>query len=263
MESVFNAIVLLHIVVGSIGLTSFWVPVLVAKRRGLHTKAGKVFAYSMLTTAASAAIVAVMTLIDPLATHPETSARYAVNLRAVNGLMLLYLAAITFAAAFTGLRAAQLKRRWGGHGGRVELTVQGAAFLLAIATLIVGWQVGSVLMMAISFIGLLGAPGNLRRILSRPNQGQDWKYQHMGAMLGAGIAAHTAFLVFGAGRFVNSSLGNSIWVWLAPTLIGLPAIWIWERTLRRQEKRRQAAHAAGTSGKPSTPVRQTPSEVSS
>lgn len=235
MEIGFNAIVFFHIVVGSIGLISFWVPVVARKRRGLHTQAGKVFAYAMLATAVSAALAAVLTLLDPLATHPETSARYAVSLRAVNGLMLLYLAAITFAAAFTGLRAARLKRRWGGHGDGAEVAVHLIAFLLALAVLVVGWQLGSWLMMGLSMIGLSGAPGTLRRLRRIPNQGQEWKYQHMGAMLGAGIAAHTAFLVFGAGRFVDSSLGNSVWVWLAPTLIGVPAISIWTRVLRRRD----------------------------
>lgn len=201
----------------------------------------------MLATAASAALAALLTLIDPLTTHPEVSSRYAVSLRAVNGLNLLYLAAITFAAAFTGLRAAGLKRGWGAHGDRTELAVQVAAFLLAGATLFVGWKVDSVLMMAISFIGLLGTPGNIRRILFKPNQGLEWKYQHMGAMLGAGIAAHTAFFVFGAGRFVESSLGGSVWVWLAPTLVGMPATMIWERILRRQEQQRAGRRPSRTS----------------
>ncbi|MEM1412727.1 MAG: hypothetical protein AAGH19_10255 [Pseudomonadota bacterium] len=247
METLFNTLVLFHIAVGSIGLTSFWVPVVARKRRGLHTQAGKVFAYAMLATALSAALAALLTLLAPLATHPEISSRYANNLRAVNGLMLLYLAAITFAAAFTGLKAARLKRRWGAHRERLETAIHGSAFVLAIAVLLVGWQRGSWLMMGLSLIGLLGTPGTLRRILNRPNQGMEWKYQHMGAMLAAGIAAHTAFLVFGAGRFVDSSLGNSIWVWLAPTLIGVPAIALWTRIHRRRDAgindhlRRQAA----------------------
>ncbi|MEM7704998.1 MAG: hypothetical protein AAF358_05565 [Pseudomonadota bacterium] len=235
MELLFKAVVLVHIVVGSIGLASFWLPVFARKRRGLHTQAGKVFAYAMMVTAASAAVAALLTLIDPLATHPETSSRYAVNLRAVNGLMLLYLSAITFAAAFAGLRAVRMKRAWGGHRSQVELLIHGSSFVLAGAVLVTGWYLDSVLMMSLSAIGLLGAPGTMRRILSVPNRGLEWKYQHMSSMLGAGIAAHTAFLVFGSSRFIHSSLGSSVWVWLAPTLIGVPATMIWTRILRRKE----------------------------
>lgn len=235
MEMTFKAIVWIHIVVGSIGLTSFWIPVFARKRKGLHTQAGKLFAYAMMATATTAASAAVMTLAFPLITHPETSARYETSLRAVNGLMLLYLAAITFNAAFGGLRAVRLKRAFGGHRERAELISNIVSLALAVAVLIVGYRLESILMMALSFIGLVGIPGNIKLILWKPQSPMEWKYQHMGSMLGAGIAAHTAFLVFGAGRFVDSSLGNSVWVWLAPTLIGVPATAIWTRYYRRRD----------------------------
>jgi hypothetical protein len=243
METLFNSIVLLHIVVGSVGLASFWVPVFARKQKGLHTQAGKIFAYAMMVTAISAAAAAILTLIDPLATHPETSSRYAASLRAINGLMLLYLAAITFNAAFAGLRAVRMKRCYGGHRALDELFSNGVSFVLAIAVLLVGWQTGSVLMMALSAIGIMGTPGNVRLIMWTAKSPWEWKYQHMGSMLGAGIAAHTAFLVFGAGRFVDSSLSNSVLVWLAPTLIGIPATLIWTRYYRRQEQPLRASGA--------------------
>ncbi len=239
MEAIFNAIVLFHIVAGSIGLASFWLPVFARKRKGLHTKAGKIFAYAMLVTAISAAIAAVLTLIAPLITHPEISSRHVVSLRAVNGLMLLYLSAITFGAAFTGLRAVRMKRSWGSHRDIGELCVHGVSFLLALSVLVIGWHLDSALMMGMSVIGLIGAPINFHRIAAVPNQGQEWKYQHMSSMLAAGIAAHTAFLIFGSSRFIDSSLGGSVWVWLAPTLIGVPAMMIWTRTLRRKQDSRR------------------------
>jgi len=236
METIFNAIVLFHVVVGSVGLASFWLPVFARKRRGLHTKAGKVFAYAMLATGASAALAAVLTLIDPLATHPETSARWEVSLRAVNGLMLLYLAVITFLAAFSGLRAVRLKGAYGGHRDTAELLLAVFGFVLAVAVLVVGWRLGSVIMMGLSLIGLLGIPGDIRFMLSKPASPREWKVRHLSSMLGAGIAAHTAFLVFGAGRFVDASLSNAPLVWLAPTLVGLPAIALWKRYTRRQDR---------------------------
>ncbi len=235
MHTIFNALILFHIVVGSIGLASFWVPVFARKRKGLHTQAGKIFAYAMLATATSAAFAATLTLVDPLATHPETSSRYEVSLRAFNGLMLLYLSVITFSAAFSGLRAVRLKSRYGGHRERLEAGVNVLGFLLAAGVMVVGLQRGSALMIGLSLIGLLGTPGNLRLILASGVSAREWKYQHMSSMLGAGIAAHTAFLVFGAGRFVDSSLSNSPLVWLAPTVIGVPATMIWVRLQRRRD----------------------------
>ena len=136
MENLFEIFLLMHIVAGSIGLTSFWIPIFARKGRGLHSKAGKVFAYAMMATATSAAIVALLTIIDPLATHPTTSSRYAINLRAINGLMLLYLAVLTYGAAFTGLRAVRMKLSRGAHRDALELGIQGAVFLLAAAVLL-------------------------------------------------------------------------------------------------------------------------------
>lgn len=241
MELLFKTIILFHIAVGSIGLASFWVPVFARKRKGLHTQAGKIFAYSMMATGATAACAALLTLALPLVTHPETPARYEASLRAVNGLMLLYLAVITFSSAFGGLRAVRLKGDFGGHRERADLAINVLGFVLSLAVLIVGWRMNYAVMIGLSLIGIIGIPGNIRLLLWKPKSPLEWKYQHMGSMLGAGIAAHTAFLVFGMGRFVDSSLGNSVWVWLAPTIIGVPATMIWTRYYRQQEKRRMSA----------------------
>jgi hypothetical protein len=241
VETIFNAIVFVHVIVGSVGLASFWLPVFAPKRRGLHTRAGRVFAYAMMATGFSAALASTLTLLAPLATHPETSSRYEESLRAVNGLMLLYLAVITFLSAFGGLRAVRLKSAYGGHRERLDLSLNILGFILAAAVMIVGWRMGSVLMMGLSLIGLLGIPGNIRLLFLAPTSPREWKYHHLSSMLGAGIAAHTAFLVFGAGRFVDSSLTGHPLVWLAPTLVGVPAIRFWKRYYRRQEGRRDDA----------------------
>lgn len=247
MESLFSAVVLIHVIVGSIGLASFWVPVFARKRKGLHTQAGKIFAYGMMATGATAAFAAMLTIADPLATHPDTSSQYEVRLRAVNGLMLLYLAAITFGSAFGGLRAVRLKGKYGGHRERADLAINVVGFALAAGVFVVGWKIGSTLMVGLSFIGLVGIPGNIRLLLWKPESPREWKYQHMSSMLGAGIAAHTAFLVFGAGRFVDSALSSNVLVWLAPTIIGVPTTFIWVRYYRRQEKRPVKSRAAPTS----------------
>lgn len=251
MHSIFNALILIHIVVGSVGLASFWVPVFARKRRGLHTQAGRVFAYAMMATATSAAVAATLTLIDPLGTHPETSSRYEDSLRAFNGLMLLYLSVITFSAAFSGLRAVRLKARYGGHRERVEIAVNLLGFVLAAGVMVIGLQRGSALMIGLSLIGLLGTPGNLKMILSPAVSPREWKYQHMSSMLGAGIAAHTAFFVFGAGRFVDSALSSSPLVWLAPTILGVPATMIWVRWQRRRDG---GVRTASPGAKPSLEV---------
>jgi hypothetical protein len=89
---------------------------------------------------------------------------------------------------------------------------------------------------ALSPIGVLVGAGQLqfaRRPYPTP---MAWWYEHMGAMIGGGIAFHTAFLVLGAGRIVGLQLQGpgAALLWVLPTLIGLPVSAIWVRRYRRQ-----------------------------
>ena len=63
-----------------------------------------------------------------------------------------------------------------------------------------------------------------------------WWYEHMGSMIGGGIAFHTAFLVLGAGRLFGLQLtgASAAILWILPTIIGLPATAIWVRYYRRK-----------------------------
>ena len=65
----------------------------------------------------------------------------------------------------------------------------------------------------------------------------EWWYEHMGAMLGAGIAFHTAFLVFGAQSLIDYAgvLGGLSWIlWVLPAAIGVPPPVLWARPHRRK-----------------------------
>ena len=59
-----------------------------------------------------------------------------------------------------------------------------------------------------------------------------WWFEHMRSMLGACIAATTAFLVVNANRLGFETF--SLVVWLAPTIIGIPTIAIWTRYYRHK-----------------------------
>ena len=63
-----------------------------------------------------------------------------------------------------------------------------------------------------------------------------WMYEHIGAMLGSGIAFHTAFAVFGSAQLIDINLAGWLQVvpWIAPTIIGIPAILLWTRHYQRK-----------------------------
>ena len=93
-----------------------------------------------------------------------------------------------------------------------------------------------ILLYAMSPIGFLTGNGMLRYMRLADPSPRAWWYEHMGAMLGAGIAFHTAFAVFGVTRLFD--VGFSGWLsvipWVAPALIGVPATAIWTRHYRRK-----------------------------
>ena len=59
----------------------------------------------------------------------------------------------------------------------------------------------------------------------------------MECMLVAGIAFHTAFLVFGARSLLGGSLIEGSWSflpWVLPTAVGLPAVHFWTRFYKKK-----------------------------
>ena len=53
-----------------------------------------------------------------------------------------------------------------------------------------------------------------------------WWYEHLGSMVGTGIAGYTAFLVFGGSRLFPSVARSQMYTlfWVLPSIIGVPAI---------------------------------------
>jgi hypothetical protein len=61
-------------------------------------------------------------------------------------------------------------------------------------------------------------------------------YEHLGSMVGGGIAFHTAFAVFGIQRFIEYDLSGIVAVlpWVLPTIVGTIAITILTRHYRKK-----------------------------
>jgi len=70
------------------------------------------------------------------------------------------------------------------------------------------------------FIGMSGAGGQLLSFARRPTEKMFWWYTHLGNMIGSYIAAWSAFSVVTLTRVI----GNHWYVWLWPTMVGVPAI---------------------------------------
>ena len=81
-----------------------------------------------------------------------------------------------------------------------------------------------VILISLSPIGVLAGLGILRFRRQPSITPMSWWYAHMTAILGAGIAFHTAFFVFGAARYLTLPGLAQVVPWVAPTLMMPPLI---------------------------------------
>jgi hypothetical protein len=225
-----------HIAFGAVGLVAFWVPVFARKGANLHVKAGKVFvwcAYVVLAAAAAALLSRVTGLLLAGQYPSDQPGLYSFIV------FLSYLTLVTFATVRHGMALLRHKREPGALRTPIHLVIAWSAIGASVGVIAYALFMDSpvqVLLLALSPIGFLTGRGMLRYMSAPDASPREWWYEHMGAMLGAGIAFHTAFAVFGATRLFDIGLTGYIAVipWVTPAIIGVPAIAIWTRYYRRK-----------------------------
>jgi hypothetical protein len=252
MASIYRAVLVFHVVAGLIGLAAFWLPVTARKGGALHMKAGRVFFWATCVVAGSGLVMALSVLIDPLAVKPlarrrhrARAAQYANGMRML-AVFLLYLVIITFTPVYHGVRVLATRRtperlRTPFHTIAGATAVAGSAAMVALA--IVSRQAVPLFM---SPIGVLIGAGMLQFARKPYTTPMAWWYEHMGAMLGGGVAFHTAFMVLGAGRLLGLRFDGMAAVvpWILPTVIGVPASIIWQRHYQKKFKEERASVVA-------------------
>lgn len=217
----FESFVILHILAGSLGLVSFWIPVLARKGSPLHRQWGRIFTWTMMTTGVAAIGVSVSTLLDPLATHPHLAD--AAWTRGIFGWMMLGLAVLTLNLAWYGRSVLQHRNA---HEHNLEwrnLALQALLFIAAVNCAIQAWRIGQPVMLGMPAIGLATVASNLQFMLRREPGRLDWLKEHIKALVGAGISVYTAFFAFGAVRTVPT-LALHPALWSIPLIVGLVLI---------------------------------------
>ncbi len=246
-----------HIGFGAVGLLIFWVPVFAKKGGRVHRGAGTVFKFCVYVVTVSAIVSGAWALLHPLSwarvpgsVTPEEAANTARDVRGI-GLFLGSLGLTTLLAVRSGILALRLRRDPRALAAP-SLVVLGAACLVAgIGTIANGFVTRQYLFSAVGLIPLLAGGSALALIRNPPSERMAWWYEHMGNMLGAGIAFYTAFLVFGSGRLLGVTLEPPLAFipWLGPTLIGIPAISLWTRAYKRKFTRAPGVESTSPDGR--------------
>jgi hypothetical protein len=229
-----------HIAAGAIGLAAFWIPVVARKGGGAHRSAGQVFRWSALIVGVTGVVSSSWAMAAPVSfaelpaglTAGELASRAATT-RAF-GVFLFMLSLLILSTITVAMKALELKRNPRALSAPLLVGIDGALGLASTGVLAYGLATQNVLFAVFALVGLATSGGHFQLRRNPLPTRMAWWYHHMGAMLGSGIAYHTAFLAFGARRFVSADWGSgwTLLAWMLPGLIGFPAIVMWTRYYR-------------------------------
>jgi hypothetical protein len=227
----YNAILYTHIFAGTIGLASFWTAATLRKGSGGHRLVGRTFLIAMTAVAITGVGIAVAAFSRG---------------KPVFGTFLVYLVLITSSACWLAWRAVRDKRDFERFTGPIYRVTAWALIIMGAAMLVLGIRAGQLIIGALSAVGLIVGPAMLRFARSQPANRQWWLSRHYVFILGAGVAAHVAFLNIGLTRLLPAELGTLAQrlSWFAPFAIALVARWWLDRKYGPRSP--LAPHAAQT-----------------
>lgn len=214
MASIISILTFIHIAAGIFSLVLFWIPVF-AKKGGInHVKLGKLYLKAMWIVVGSAVILSVKNVIIG---EPIVAA------------FLSFLALITANPLWYGIAILKQKKGKSTTFKRNHLWFEIIIVLAGLALIVYGILLegkgAAVLMFIFGGLGLTNLP-NVVRNLRKTESEFNWIKEHLVGMCTSGIAAYTAFFVFGGRAFLESYLTGywSIVPWVAPTVIGFIGI---------------------------------------
>jgi hypothetical protein len=220
--TLFEVIVVGHVITGVVGLTAFWGPIATRKGAANHRKWGKAACYGFLGAGAMAIAMALLSLYGPEYRHPEIADRTLFD--GLFGWMMLYLGTLTIGFVDYGLAVVrQARNRTALRGLRYQ------AMIVAVVTTgawcgYFGVKVGHPLMVLVAFIGIVAMLIQQRYIWRAADFPRGTHVgEHFRALIGMGISAYTAFLSVGLIRLIPEHVFNPA-IWAGPSVIGVSLI---------------------------------------
>ena len=233
----------LHVSIGTLALLVFWIPVFTRKGSLDHRRYGRYFAMAMYAVAGSGLFMAALDLLLPFAGHPlrdgMSSAEVAAQAKEVRdaALFLLSLSILVLATTRHGWLVILHKADRAALRTPLHLGLLGMLCLVGTALLVLGLSMKAPLFLGFAVLELSVASGMLRYVLRAEIGPKQWWIEHLGALIGSGIGAYTAFFVFGGSRLLAQFLSNSyegygLVFWFGPGVVGSIATAILSRQYR-------------------------------
>lgn len=213
MDPIIAPVIATHGFAGAVALLSFWCAAALRKGSPRHRLAGRVHLWAMLAVLATAV---------PLALH------HLLQGRGAWAAFFAYLAVLLATSTWTGWRAVRDRGDMARYLGPVYRVLEVLNPLTAAAVLAIGLGRGMPLLAGFSVVGFLVGFDLWKRRREIPHERSWWVREHYGAMVGNGIAAHTAFLAIGVPRLLPALADGPAYylAWFAPLAVGI-AVRIW------------------------------------
>jgi hypothetical protein len=161
-------------------------------------------------------------------------------------LFLALVAVFSFYLAFSGYRVTRLKQlAKGGSAEPIDWIAGVVTFTASAALALLGAfrpaavQGFGIVSIVFGLIGMRAAFMELKSFIWKPTEKMFWWYTHLGNFIGSYIAAWTAFSAVTLMR----TFGPAWYVWLWPTIIGVPAITLTVGYYKRKFAPKQPAMA--------------------
>lgn len=225
----------LHIAVGSCGLLLFWIPVITRKGNLNHKKFGRYFATVMYAVGFSGITVTTLDLLFPLAMHAPGVALEPARAIAVSrevrdfALFLFSISLLVLLSTRHGWVTVQCKEDRSALREPMHLSLCAALIIAGLGLSVNGLATGSVLFVLFGMFEIYTSASCLYFALKPTTRAKEWWTEHLNGLIASGIAAYTAFFVFGGLNFLSDVFGDtirgySILLWVAPGVIGGIAI---------------------------------------
>lgn len=210
MDWLIKSLTFLHVIAGFGSLIVFWIPAFTRKGGVNHVKLGRVYVKLMWVVVFSAALLSVKNII--IGSYSAAA-------------FLGFISLITANTLWYGIAILKNKKGLSSNFKNLQLSLQFAIVLSALGLIAYGialnGQGSAILMFIFGGLGLTELPPLIKN-LKKSEAEINWLKDHIVGMCSSGIAAYTAFFVFGGRQFLEGWLTGywSIIPWVAPGVLG-------------------------------------------
>ena len=238
MDTLHDGFRYIHVIGGFIGLFLYWVPILSKKGSPLHKKVG-IFWVWLARLVLATAFIGVLLYVPGLLADGKTPFSHPDSYAFL--MFLGYLSVVTYVITMYAVDVLKYKKDATQLASPLMKSMAYLCILLSVWIVffaLVYKPQTQIVLLALSPVGISTGWGMLNYMKGKQTSQRAWLYEHLGSMIGAGIAFHTAFAVFGMSRLFDLGLTGALAVipWVLPAIIGIPASVLWRRHYQKKFK---------------------------